>query len=127
MIRQLTDEQKDHVQSKIREVINGKQEEWLAGDEHYPLMALKAAILEIDGVVEVDRETNGWTLDYWQFFKSGNQQFTLGGSGYHGGQTFRKREQPWVKRNKSQTSDCSQLNRTQYAVSTFTVRYPIED
>ena len=94
MIRELTKNQKRHVREKVKEVISGATETWDAPNEHYPLMALNAAILEIAGVEEVDRDTNGWAWDYWQYYSFEGKQFTLSGSGYHGGHTFYEREQP---------------------------------
>ena len=56
-------------------------------------MAMNAAILELDGVEDDDRDTNGWAWDYWQYFKVGDKRYTLSGSGYHGGHSFREKEE----------------------------------
>lgn len=93
MIRQLSGNQKKHIQNNIRNVLDGRTTEWVAKNEYYPLMALDAAILEIDGVTLIDRDTNGWQWDYWQYYEFNGKTFTLSGSGYYGGHAFREKEQ----------------------------------
>ena len=46
--------------------------------------------LEDKGFEESEIEFNGWQGDYWITFEKDDNIFTLAGSGYYGGQSFRE-------------------------------------
>ena len=84
---ELTPAEKDVVISAVKQVLEGG-DDWDAPNFHYPAGALIKAVLEIDGVESVDRDSNGWQWDWWNYFTYEGKRFTLSGSGYYGGHAF---------------------------------------
>lgn len=97
MKRKLTDEEMAALLPHIKSVLE-TEKEWRDENLHYPVEAIVAAILTIEGIERKKLEdarygidgfdTNGWQWDWWQHFSYWGKEYVLSGSGYYGGHAF---------------------------------------
>ena len=97
MKTELTAVEKKELIPNIEKVLKtGK--DWDSLKLHHPAGAIIDAVLEIKGMKKGESDEysggsegfdcNGWAWDWWQQFEYKGKQYTLSGSGYHGGHSF---------------------------------------
>ena len=96
MKTKLTPAEKSDLLPKVMAVLE-TGEPWEDKGIHHPAGAIIDALLTIKGMARKETQdgngegftTNGWQYDWWQHFSYLGRGYTLSGSGYYGGHSFK--------------------------------------
>jgi len=77
------------VKELLRSVLDG--EEYSLSLQVLPIECYSQMLKEL-GATEGEFETNGWSVDFWQYYEYKGNRFSLAGSLYYGDYNFRKVE-----------------------------------